>query len=369
MSRSHHQNKSVIFVLGGFNAGGAERVASHLINYWYGKGWDITLIIGHGSEKDFYEIPDGIKRIVINTGSPSSNKIVALMKNLPYVWRLRKALKKNKALNVISFLTRTNVHAILACLGLKKHLIISERNDTTREEHLWPWPMLRKVLYRFADVVTANSEIALSGMKKYVPDEKLKIVRNPVFIPEEKAQPEQSTMILNVGRLVPQKAQHLIVEALSHIGKDLKGWSLYILGEGEERDRLQKMAEQKSLADRIHLQGLVENPGSYYVSSGIFVLSSAYEGTPNALLEAMSFGLPCIISDTLPGAMELIENDESGLVFSTGDAGDLAEKLVILMTNPPERTRLGQNARRKVKKLAPEYVIPAWEKLLKRSRY
>lgn len=363
-------NKSVIFVLGGITSGGAERVASRLMQYWTDKDWDITLIAGNKPEDDFYQLPGKVKRIVINTGSPSSNKIVALMKNLPYVWRLRKALKKNKAPNVISFLTRTNIHAILACLGLKKHLIISERNDTTREIHPWPWPTLRKVLYRFADVVTANSEIALSGMKKYVPDEKLKIVRNPVFIPEEKAEPQQSTMILNVGRLVPQKAQHLIIEALSHIGReDMKGWSLYILGEGEERERLQKLAEQKGLADRTHLQGLVENPGSYYVSSGIFVLSSAYEGTPNALLEAMSFGLPCIISDTLPGAMELIENDESGLVFSTGDAGDLAEKLVILMTNPGERTRLGQNARRQVKKLAPEYVIPAWEKLLKRSRH
>lgn len=362
---SSTSDKSVIFVLGGFNAGGAERVASHLINYWYEKGWEITLIIGHGSDRDFYKIPDGINRIVIDNGSPSSNKFIALAKNLPYVWHLRKALKKMDSSNVISFLTRTNVHTILACLGLKKHLIISERNDTTREEHLWPWPVLRKFLYRFADVVTANSEIALSGMKSYVPAEKLKIVRNPVFIPEKSSEPHQSARILNVGRLVPQKAQHLIIEALSLIGrKNLNGWSLHVLGEGEEKTRLLQLAEQKEVADHIHFHGLVENPAGYYLSSGVFVLSSAYEGTPNALLEAMSFGLPCIISDTLPGAMELIENGESGLVFSSGDAEHLAEKLSLLMSNPSERIRLGMNARERIKKLAPENVIPSWEKLL-----
>lgn len=365
MTTIDNKSKSIVFVLGAITSGGAERVASHLMHYWDEKGWDLTLITGHGPEEDFYELPENMNRIVINTGSASSNKFVGLMKNIPYVWQLRKALKKIEASTVISFLTRTNIHTILASMGLNKHVIISERNDTTREEHLWPWPLLRKAFYRFADIVTANSEIALSGMKEYVNIEKLKLVPNPVIIPEKKASPQQSSKILNIGRLVPQKAQNLLLEALSLIKEqDLKGWSLDILGTGEEEENLMKLSDELDVSDRVNFRGLVNNVTPVYLSAGIFVLSSKYEGTPNVLLEAMSFGLPCIISDSLPGALDLIENDKNGLVFKSGDSKDLADKLFDLIENPEKRVKLGLQARSRVEYLSPKNIMPIWENLI-----
>lgn len=357
-------DKSVIFVLGGITSGGAERVASRLMHYWTDKGWDITLIVGNEPEDDFYQLPEKMKRIVINTGSPSGNKIVGLMKNVPYIWRLRKALKTMDSSNVLSFLTRTNIHTILACMGLKKRVVISERNDTTREDHPWPWPMLRKWLYRYADVVTANSEIAVEGMKNYVPNHNLEVIPNPVYIPSEKATPSQSNKILNVGRLVPQKAQHLIIKAMSLIETEVsKKWSLHILGEGEERDELIKLTETVKVPDQTYLHGLVDDPAFYYKSAGIFVLSSKYEGTPNALLEAMSYGLPCIVSDSLPGVLSLIDDGKNGLIFSSGDATDLADKLTILMKDSQKRNQLGNQAREDVQIFRPENVMPIWDKL------
>lgn len=359
------KEKSIVFVLGGITSGGAERVASRLMHYWTKKGWDITLIVGNKPEEDFYQLPEGIKRIVIDTGSPSSNKIVGLMKNAPYVWQLRQAMKTLPSKNVLSFLTRTNIHTILACIGLKKHVIISERNDTTREEHLWPWPFLRKILYRYADIVTANSEIALRGMKGYVNKNKLKIVHNPVSIPEKTANPCESQSILNVGRLVFQKAQHLLIEALSIMDEEkINGWELNILGIGEEEKNLKNLTKNKQLSDIVTFHGWVSDIHKVYQNAGIFVLTSKYEGTPNALLEAMSYGLPCIISDTLPGAMELIEDGKTGLVFSSGDSVDLANKLLILMDNPDLRTKLGKNARERIKPYTLKNVITIWEGLL-----
>lgn len=364
MNNENSESKSIVFVLGGITSGGAERVASRLMHYWTDQGWDLTLIVGNEPEDDFYQLPENMKRIVINTGSPSSNKIVGLMKNAPYVWRLRKALKKIDSANVVSFLTRTNIHTILACIGLKKRVIISERNDTTREDHLWPWPVLRKILYRFADVVTANSEVALAGMKEYVPEEKLKIVPNPVHIPKETSTPSESHSIMNVGRLVYQKAQHLLIEALSLIGKDkIDDWELDILGVGEEEENLKNLAAKKDLANKVTFHGWVSDIPKMYKKAGIFVLTSRYEGTPNAMLEAMSYGLPCLISDTLPGAMEFIEDGKTGLVFSSGDVFDLAEKLTLLIENPDLRNRLGKNARERVKPYALEHVIDIWERL------
>lgn len=358
-------NKSVVFVLGGLVSGGAERVASHLINYWYHQGIDVTLIIGHDQSEDFYSIPEDINRIVVSNGSPSSNKIIALLKNIPIVWNIRKALKKTEAQTVISFLTRANIYTILAAAGLKKSVIISERNDTTREEHPWPWPQLRRMLYNYADVVTANSRIALSGMKEYVHGDKLSIVPNPVYLPEKKAVPSSSKTIINVGRLVPQKAQHLLIEALALVEKSRrKEWMLNIYGVGEEEENLKRITKEKGLTDIVNFRGLVNDIERVYRGAGIFILSSKYEGTPNVLLEAMSYGLPCIISDSLAGALELIENDNNGLVFKSGDAKDLAEKLISLIENPEKRDQLGIQARKQVKNFSPENVMPVWENII-----
>lgn len=365
MENKTKTSKSVVFVLGAITSGGAERVASNIMHYWHNKGWQLTLITGHGPEEDFYTLPENMERVIINQGSPSRNKIVGLTKNIPYVLQLRKKLKKNDSTYVISFLTRTNIHTILASVGLKKHVIISERNDTTREKHLWPWPLLRKLLYRYADVVTANSEIALQGMKEYVKNEKLKIVPNPVIIPSRQASPQKSKKILNIGRLVPQKAQDLLLESLSLINeKNLNDWSLDILGEGEEEKKLRMLSEKWGLDNVVKFRGLIDNPNSFYCNAGIFILSSRYEGTPNVLLEAMSFGLPCIISDSLPGAVKLIENNKNGLIFRSGDAVDLADKMTFLMSNPEKRQQFGIAARERVKEFSLDNVMPIWENIL-----
>lgn len=357
--------KSIIFVLGGLSGGGAERVASHLINHWHETGREIILVIRRGPEEDFYPIPAGLKRYTLGGEGVSANKVVALFKNVPFVWRLRQAIKKEKAPIVISFLTKANIHTILACSGLRKKIIISERNDTTREQHPWPWPKLRNMLYKFADVVTANSKIALEGMKSYVPEDKLALVPNPVFIPNQKAKPDQSQILLNVGRLVPQKNQQLAIKAFSRIENEIsKGWVFEIFGEGEEEDNLRKKAEELKVKERILLRGKVKEIEKYYLKSGIFILSSLYEGTPNALLEAMAFGVPPIVSDACPGALEFIRHGENGLIFSSGNEIDLSEKMKILMEDPEKRVEIGKNARETVNQFSLENVIPAWNRLI-----
>jgi glycosyltransferase involved in cell wall biosynthesis len=357
-------NKSIVFVLAAMPSGGAERVASMLINYWYQLGWNITLIIGHDRENDFYRLPDDIDRIVIPAGSPSGSKVAALLKNIPYVLKLRKALKSVKSPTVLSFLTRTNIHTILASLGLNKRVIISERNDTTREEHPWPWPVLRKWLYKFADKVTANSEIAVDGMRDYVQKEKLAFIPNPVIIPAEMAKPSQSRLILNVGRLVPQKAQHLILEALAKSKPVLEdGWKLEILGEGGEEQKLKAIIEKHSLQDVVSLCGVVGNIEAKYRKAAIFVLSSHYEGTPNALLEAMSYGLPCVVSDSQTGSAKLITHRENGLIFTSGDSADLADKMLFLINNPDKRSEIGNQARKTVDPYSIEVIHSLWEKV------
>jgi len=250
-------------------------------------------------------------------------------------------------------------------MGLSKKVVISERNDTTRQNYSWPWPSLRKLLYMRADVVTANSKIALEGMESYVSQEKLVYVPNPVIIPDKIATPDQFQLLLNVGRLVPHKRQDLILVAFSQLPVEhQKEWTCEILGEGEERNNLNNIAAKLKIEDYVELHGLVKFPSQYYQKAGLFVLASEYEGTPNVLLEAMAHGLPCIVADCLPGALKYIEDGKNGLVFRAGDSKDLANKMLNLIENPSLRNVFGENARNSVQDLIPENVMPIWDKII-----
>jgi GalNAc-alpha-(1->4)-GalNAc-alpha-(1->3)-diNAcBac-PP-undecaprenol alpha-1,4-N-acetyl-D-galactosaminyltransferase len=365
MRKDQFPEKKITFVLGGLVGGGAEKVASILIGEWYSRGYEITLITRLGTEEDFFRVPSGINRIVLGGEGESANKFIALFKNIPYIWKLRDAIKQIDSPVLISFLTKSNIHTLLATIGLGVRVIISERNDTTRQIYPWPWPLLRKWLYTYSNKVTANSNIALNGMKEYVPVNKLHYIPNPVFIPNEKALPHKSKLILNVGRLVPQKAQSILFEGFSKLDKSLRNeWRCEVLGDGEERINLESKIRQLQISENTELHGLVSNPSDYYKRAGIFVLPSEYEGTPNVLLEAMAHGLPCIVSDCLPGALEYITNGENGFTFKAGDANDLSLKIEVLIKDPDLRKRMGKKSVERVEHLSVENVLQIWEKII-----
>lgn len=366
---SEVNKKKITFVLGGLNYGGAERVASLMIRYWYENQYPIAIVSRRGPENDFFEIPEDIERYNLGGEGTSANKIMALFKNTLHIIKLRKAIKQSKADVVISFLTKTNIHTILASFGLGVRIVISERNDTTRQHYPWPWPYLRKKLYKFAAEVTANSQVAIDGMKPYVSKKKLHLVRNPLQFPDTFAQPDRSTILLNVGRLVPQKAQYLLLESFSKIEKNnKKDWKCVILGDGEERENLCKQANMFNINEKVELPGLVENPSHYYKSAAVFVLTSEYEGTPNALLEAMAHGLPVVASDSLPGALEYVKDGKNGFIFEALNSEDLSEKILYLINRPKLRKKMGDKSIDLVKDLSIEIVMQNWHQLIDKAK-
>jgi glycosyltransferase involved in cell wall biosynthesis len=358
-------SKSITFILGGLTGGGAERVAVHLMNLWVEKGYRVSLVSMRDETKDAFSLSEKIDRVVLGGEGESSNKFIGLIKNIFYVLKLRNAIKDRNTDFVISFLTRANIYAILACIGLQNKVIVSERNDISRQPLRWPWPFLRSWLYKYADIVTANSKASVQSLEVYIPTSKLSYIPNPVIIPSRCATPENSSTILNVARLSGHKRQLDIIEALSQFKESNSEWTLNILGEGDERKRLLKAIEEKDLEGRVFLPGFVEEISKYYASAAIFVMPSQYEGTPNALLEAMSYAIPAIVSDSLPGAMELIENHKTGLIYKSGNVEDLADNLNLLMSNSNLRKSLGKAAREHVKRYSPENVLAIWDELLK----
>jgi GalNAc-alpha-(1->4)-GalNAc-alpha-(1->3)-diNAcBac-PP-undecaprenol alpha-1,4-N-acetyl-D-galactosaminyltransferase len=356
---------SIAIVIDGFGSGGAERVAATLLNAWAGEGRAATAITFRPGGEDFFEISDRVRRIAIGGTSESRSLLQGVVSNLARLTNLRRALRASGAQTTIGFITATNVLLILAAWGLPVRVVISERNDPQRQDPGRQWRILRRCLYPFADVVTANSDHALEQMRVYVPTRKLRKVPNPVAVPQQGADPVHSRTVLSIGRLVPQKNQRLLIEAFSRLGERGAAWRLEIVGEGPDQTALTAAARQSPAADRIAFLNNVADPAICYRGAAMFVLPSLYEGTPNTLLEAMAHGLPCVVADCQPGALEHVENGLTGLVFPAGDVEGLSGCLESLIHDPDLRLRLGTAARQRMQQLSLPQVLARWDAIFR----
>lgn len=155
--------------------------------------------------------------------------------------------------------------------------------------------------------------------------------------------------VLSVGRLDPQKNFELLLRAVHGIaeGSMLLPLRVTVLGDGPERGRLETLAAELGLGERLRFLGRVNDVPVHLARADIFVLPSRSEGISNALLEAMAHGLPCIAT-AIPGNVDLVVNGETGLLVGTDDPGRLADVLRELATRKDLRERLGRAGRRLV---------------------
>ena len=351
-------------VISDLGSGGAQKVATSLAEDLAAQDRKIAVVTLSGVECDFFTLDPHIRRITLDLKSQSTNVCSALLSNAKRVWAIRKTLKYIAPDRVVSFIAPTNILTVAATIGLKTRLIISERNDPSRQSFGRLWDGLRVLTYRFADKVTANSEIALKTMKVYVPEDKLVLVPNGLVKPKKSyivAQQDKEKIILNVARLYPQKAQHILLEAFAEIYQSHKDWKLVIAGDGPLKDQLVQQSRDLKIEHATVFTGVVDNPYELYAKASIFVLPSLHEGTPNALLEAMSCKIPSIVSSACSGAAPYIDDGRSGLIFKVNKAEDLKEKLLKLMNDQDFRSKLGQQAQKNVEPLYQSATYELWK--------
>lgn len=264
----------------------------------------------------------------------------------------------------LAFLGATNIIAALARHGLPTRLVISERNDPARQELQPVWQELRPLMYRGADMVTANSLGAVDTMRGWMPASRLAYVPNPLRVPPDPGTRRwrRGPAFISVGRLVPQKRVDLVIEAFARL-EDLDAWSLEILGDGPERPALEAAAERLGIGGRVRFHGHVD-PFPHLYAADIFVLFSDFEGMPNALLEAMACGVVPIVGDATPGPLEFVVDDQTGLVVPAGDLDRLTRAMRLLAVDELGRTRLAAAARQRMGELAFDHVLETWGEVL-----
>jgi glycosyltransferase involved in cell wall biosynthesis len=164
-----------------------------------------------------------------------------------------------------------------------------------------------------------------------------------------------------MGRLDRQKGFDLLLSAWGRIASDAPEWNLIILGDGPERPALEAQA---SSLPRVALPGKVHQPAPLLNAAGIFVMSSRFEGFPNALLEAMAVGLPVISTDCPSGPGDIIQSGVNGLLVPVESVDGLEKAMKSLIADESLRRRLSSQAPGSLAWLAPERILPLWEACL-----
>jgi len=349
--------------------GGAQRVMVLMANYWAAEGHHVTLVSLGPQFKDRFALHHLVKRVSLNLSSDSAHLGHALYHNALRVLRLRDQLRQSQPDVVISFMGSTNVLTILASRGLGIPVIISERTNPHRQAIGSVWNALRSLLYRHADALVVQSSALRDWARGVAVSARVDIIPNPVN-PEFNGsargvgRQESSYTVVAMGRLVQVKGFDLLIEAFARCAGKHPEWSLVILGEGEERSNLESLIVAKGLQDRVRLAGQVPRPSHILGQAELFVLSSRFEGFPNALMEAMACKLAVISTDCPNGPRDIVRDGVDGLLVPPDDVDALAKGMDRLMANPVERQRLGTAAMEVIERFSLEKIMSMWDELV-----
>lgn len=353
-------------VINNLSSGGAQRVFSLLANSWADSGRTVYVISLDGTEEDFFELSKCVKHIVLDIKGPTKSvlKLNGLYMTMKRISVLRRTIKGLSPQVVLSFLGAINILAILSTLRLNTRVVISERNDPALDRLGFGWDFLRRILYRYADVVSANSKGALNTLKKYVPEHKLRFVPNPILFGDKMTEyGSRQNKILAVGSMRYQKAYDILLQACAIVFEQEPDWNLTIVGDGELNLQLRELAKELEIFDKVDWAGRTD-PVPHYNTARIFVQASRYEGTPNALLEAMAYRVPAIVSDASPGPLEYIKNEENGLVVPVEDAEELAKALIALINNEAHREKFSSASASLLDSNKLENAILEWNRVI-----
>lgn len=365
----------VTFVISSLGGGGAERVLAALANAWATDRTNITLITLSNGERDAYALDPAIVRVDLDLVRPSSGALIAIFRNVERVRRLRAALVASHPDVVISFMTTTNLLTLLATRGLGRPVIVSERTYIKRQPPRGMWRLLFRPLYRRAAAVVAQTRRGAEDLEGRL-GRSVAVIHNAVSqlgrdnggplaitdgaqLPREKGE----RWLIAVGRLSNEKGYDLLIEAFSLLAADHPLWNLMILGEGQERAALTTQIAKLCLQQRVLMPGFAENPHQLMRQADMYVLSSRYEGMPNALLEAMATGLPCVSFDCETGPAELIQDGVNGRLVPRESAQAMATSLGELMSDVGLREQLAKAASRVRDEYAADLILQSWKAL------
>lgn len=349
----------ILFYISTICGGGAARVMVNLANALSTDN-EVYLVTNFLSDSE-YVVYDTVKRYYCEKNESNGNRFV---KNVTRIRELRKLIKKLKPDVSVAFMSENNFRLILSSFGLKTKTIVSVRNDPNREYGGKLGKLIGKHLLPLADGCVFQTKDAKGWFPEKL-QKKSEVIMNETSKEFFDIEYVGGNNIVTLGRLAPQKNHKLLIEAFATIADKYPNVNLKIYGDGALKDSLCELIEKLNMKDRICLMGSTTNVGNVLSTAKAFVMSSDYEGMPNALLEALTVGVPSISTDCpCGGPKELIENGVNGLLVKTNDKDDMVVALERILGSDKDAEEMGKRARERASKYHPDIIFHEWKKYI-----
>lgn len=355
----------ILFIIPTLGTGGAERVASILANY-LSENNKVEIFVMEKSDTVRYPIKDKVSINEAGINVKRGKKIKVIINFAINFWRQRDKLKseinKFKPNVIISFLPKADI--LTASVKKNCKWIGSERNDPMSRSSIER--NVLNLIYKKTDMLICQTQkVADYYLVKKV--KKTCVIRNPLILEEATPFSNKENYIISVGRLDKQKNYPMLIRAFTKAKKtDKFTEKLYIVGAGPQQAELQNLINSLKMEQEIMLLGRKSNVRKYLNKAKAFILSSDYEGLPNAMLEAMDAGLPIISTDFFTGAAREFVDEENGYIVPIGDISKMAKAIEELLGKQEEQLeQMGVVSKQRVKKMGVEEISQEWEKIIR----
>ena len=343
----------IVLTIAHMNLGGAQRVCYNLINWIiYNTDAEVHLMICSGrtikKEYDLSKIPYTIV---------SGGLYIKIS-------RIRSELKRINPDVLVTMGVPGALFDVPACVGLGIKHIISERNDPAHFGGSTITRIVSRLLMRKANGFVFQTKDAQAFYGGEIAKRSV-VIPNPLFIgddyPATQYTGEREKTIVTTGRLNKQKNHPLLIRAFKRIAEEFPEYKLVIYGEGPERQNDEALISELGLQERVLLPGTINDVPAKIYKSSLYVLSSDFEGMPNALMEAMALGLPCISTDCpCGGPRDLTTDGKDCLLVPVGDEDALADAMRKVLNNEKYAMEMGKNAMGIRERLSLDKVCRQW---------
>lgn len=354
--------KVTIFI-SSLEGGGAERVVCNLSNYLLENGENVNIVIFKPGDIK-YDLNENIKVHGLVSAKEFNNNTIKKYYLLHR--KLKKFIKQNKTDCYLVF-TETPILLILLLRSIiRVPVIISERNNP--DSYAEPIRRLLKMLVHRSDGYVFQTDTVKSWYKKYTKKKQMWVIPNAIndeFL-NQKRNNIREKKIVAVGRLEMQKNYPMLLKAFSMIDKKYDEYTLEIYGIGPLENEIKKMMMELGIEQKVFLHGFSKSIQKEIKDATLFVMTSTHEGMPNALIEAMAMGLPCVVTDCAGGGPRYLINDGiNGFLVPVNDVELLKIRIEMILSDPSLANTLSNNAIKIQERLNPMKIYKQWHEVIK----
>ncbi|HAA51855.1 MAG TPA: glycosyltransferase family 4 protein [Planctomycetaceae bacterium] len=364
-------SRRLTLVIHSLAQGGAERDMAHLARCWTERGHDVAVVTLDSVAADSYPLAEGVTRIGLGLAGDSHGWLQAISNNRQRIRALHDVLCQRSPQTVVSFIDRMNVLTLKAATGLTDPVIVSERIDPRHHEpgRIWRW--LRRRTYPLCTAQVVLTHSVRDWCRQLAPRQPVHVIPNPARRPETGSTnvapewaPAGRTVLLGIGRLHPQKGFDRLLPIFQRLRSSHPDWHLVLLGEGDERIRLEAQVQDLGLQQHVSLPGWVADVEGALSRSDLFVLPSRYEGFGNVVAEALACGVPVVTMDCPSGPGEIVRDGVDGFIVPADDTARLEQVLDQVMGDAQLRDQFSARGPEVLDRFSEQKFLAQWDAVL-----